>query len=291
MTMPPLGPPMGPPQGSNPYPPGQPMGQPSGDGFYAPVAPESQKSILGLIAISTAVVGFIFACIPGALIVGWVLLPIALILGIVGLFQHGTPKGTSIAAIIVAILGTIVGVVVFFTVVTDAVDDAFSEAFGGSDLSASEPAKPDGAPSDNEGDKTAGSREDPLAIGETVTNDDWEIVLGAPREAWAEVSAENQFNDAPKAGMEYWIVPVTATYIGDETGTAWVETTIKFVGSDNKTYGDRCGVIPDDLSDVDELYPGGVAEGNTCVMIPAGADGLWTLSTGFSGKPSFFAID
>ena len=30
---------------------------------------------------------------------------------------------------------------------------------------------------------------------------------------------------------------------------------------------------PDDLSDVDEVYPGGIAEGNTCVAVPAGAHG------------------
>lgn len=36
-----------------------------------------------------AIVGFIFACIPGALIVGWLLLPIAFILGIVAVFLKG----------------------------------------------------------------------------------------------------------------------------------------------------------------------------------------------------------
>jgi hypothetical protein len=42
------------------------------------------------------------------------------------------------------------------------------------------------------------------------------------------------------------------------------------------------------LDDVGELYKGGVAEGNVCVAIPAGAEGLWTVSTGFDGKPVFF---
>lgn len=88
--------------------------------------------------------------------------------------------------------------------------------------------------------------------------------------------------------MEYWIVPVTATYTGVDTGTAWFDLDIKFVGSDNKTYSDSCGVIPDNLNDVDEVYPGGVAEGNVCVAVPAGADGLWSLSAGFMGNPSFF---
>ncbi|RZL20712.1 MAG: hypothetical protein EOP31_31150 [Rhodococcus sp. (in: high G+C Gram-positive bacteria)] len=171
--------------------------------------------------------------------------------------------------------------------VTDAVDEAFSE----SDLSAAEPNSTSGSAASGNSEGTAGSRDNPLPIGAKVANDDWDIVLGTPREAGSEVSAENQFNDSPKPGMEFWIVPVTATYTGDDTGTAWIDLRIKFVGSDNKAYGDRCGVIPDDLSDVDEVYPGGIAEGNTCVAVPAGADGLWSVSAGFTGSPSFFTTN
>lgn len=271
MNMPPPGPPTGPPPGYAPYP-------------QIPDRPVKQKNTVGLIAIITAVIGFVFACIPGALIVGWILLPIAFILGIVGVCQSGKVKSTSIAAIIVAIVGTLVGFVVFFAVVTDAVDEAFS----GSDLSAADPNSAGGTVASGNGKGTPGSRENPLPIGAMVVNEDWDIVLGTPREAGNEVSAENQFNDLPKPGMEYWIVPVTATYTGDDTGTAWVDLTIKFVGSDNKAYSDRCGVIPDDLSDVDQVYPGGIAEGNSCLAVPAGADGLWSVSAGFTGKPSFF---
>lgn len=273
MNMPPPGPPMGPPPGHAPYPP---MPQ-----------PEKQKNTVGVIAVLTAVIGFVFACIPGALIVGWILLPIAFILGIVGVCQSGKVKATSIAAIIIAIVGTLVGFIVFFAVVTDAVDDAFS----GSDLSAADPNSARASASDSDGTGTPGSRENPLPIGATVVNDEWDIVLGTPREAGNEVSAENQFNDSPKPGMEYWIVPVTATYTGDDTGTAWIDLTIKFVGADNKAYSDRCGVIPNDLTDVDQVYPGGIAEGNSCIAVPAGADGLWSVSAGFTGKPSFFTTN
>lgn len=283
MTTPPPGNPMVPnmesmpPQGNIPYPP-------QGGVPYPPTPPapaEKQKNTVGRIALITAIVGFIFACIPGALIVGWVLLPVAFILGIVGLVQSGKAKGTSIGAIVVAVIGTIVGFTVFLTVVSDAVDDAFS----GSDLVVSEPESGQGTAG---GSSSDGSRDNPLQIGQTVTNKDWTISLGQPREASAEVSAENPFNADPKPGMEYWIVPVTATYNGDTTGSPIFEVTVKFVGVDNKTYSDSCGVIPDDINRVDELYPGGVAEANTCIAVPAGADGLWAVSTGFTGNPSFF---
>src|SRR5699024_2284731 len=71
---------------------------------------KKQRNIVGLIALIVVVVGFIFACIPGALIVGWILLPISFILSIVGLAMSGKTKGTSISALIVSIVGFIVGV-------------------------------------------------------------------------------------------------------------------------------------------------------------------------------------
>lgn len=271
---------------------------PSAGGPYSPYVtpppvgpqpPAKQKNVLGLIALIASVVGFVFACIPGALIVGWVLLPIAFILGIVGLFLSGKAKGTSIAAVIISIVGAVVGAVVFFTVVADAFDDAF----GGSDLTtslgtATEATSPETTTEENRGGAEAGSRENPLPIGQTVSNQDWEITLGPPREAWAEIAAENQFNDPPEAGMEYRILPVTATYTGDDTGNALFGIRVNFVGVDNRTYDGACGVIPDPVDDVGELYKGGVAQGNKCVAVPAGAEGLWAVTTGFVGDPIFF---
>jgi hypothetical protein len=246
-----------------------------------PPVPAKRNNTIGLIALIVSVIGFVFACVPGALIVGWVLLPMAFILGIVGLFLSGKTKGTSIAAVIVSIIGTVVGVVVFMTVASD----AFKDAFHKSDLSASSPTSADASQA---GGIQAGSRENPLSIGETVTDENWNVALGAPREAVTEVAAENQFNDPPKPGMQYWIVPITATYTGDATGNTTFEISVKFVGADNRTYDDRCGVIPNPLDDVGALYKGGKAEGNACVAIPAGAEGLWTVSTGLGGKPVFF---
>ncbi len=85
-----------------------------------------------------AVVGLIFACIPGAFLIGWILLPVSFVLGIVGVALSGKKKGTSIAAIIVAVIGTIVGIIVFLAVISSAVDDAFSD----DDLTAEDSAPP-----------------------------------------------------------------------------------------------------------------------------------------------------
>jgi hypothetical protein len=244
-----------------------------------------QNNAVGLIALIVGVIGFIFACIPGALVVGWVLLPIAFILGVVGLCLSGKSKGTSIGAVAVSVVGVVVGVVVFMTVVSD----AFKDAFDGSDLSTPSTRSGLAGPAESQTSKAdqPGSRSDPLPIGQAVTNKEWEITLGTPNEAWSEISAENQFNEPPAPGMEYWIVPVKATYTGDETGNLAFGISVKFVGSDNRTYEDRCGVLPNPLDDIGDLYSGGTASGNICVAVPTGADGLWAVATGF-GDPVFF---
>lgn len=94
-----------------------------------PRAPATTPHVLGIIALVVAALGFIFACIPGALIVGWILLPIAFVLSIVALFLKGR-KWPAITGLIVSIIGTIVGFVVFFTVVATSFDEAFGDIDG-----------------------------------------------------------------------------------------------------------------------------------------------------------------
>jgi hypothetical protein len=92
----------------------------------AEAARARKPHVLGIIALAVAVVGFIFACVPGALIVGWILLPIAFVLSIVALFLSGA-KWPAITGLILAVVGTVVGFVVFFAVVAQAANDAFGD--------------------------------------------------------------------------------------------------------------------------------------------------------------------
>jgi glycopeptide antibiotics resistance protein len=82
---------------------------------------------LGIAAFIVAIVGFIFACMPGALIIGWVLLPIGFILGLVAIFLKGKVKWQAVSAVIISVVGTIVGFVVFFVAVGNAIGDAVEE--------------------------------------------------------------------------------------------------------------------------------------------------------------------
>ncbi|MEV7632925.1 hypothetical protein AB0N64_11005 [Microbacterium sp. NPDC089318] len=123
-----------------------------------------KKNVVALIAMIVAIVGFIFACIPGALIVGWILLPIAFVLSIVSLFLKGERKWMGVVGLIVSIMGTIVGFVVFFAVVAT----AFDQSFGSGDTTVSKPAE-QAASDDQEApaDEPADAREE-MALLETA---------------------------------------------------------------------------------------------------------------------------
>jgi hypothetical protein len=249
-------------------------------GTYPPPPPPTpaarQRNVLGLAALLLGTAGAVCAAIPATTIFSWVLLPVALVLGIVGVCRSGKAKGTSIAAIVVAIVGALVGVTVFFVV---AMGDALNQA-----IDSSRSPSPS---SSSAGEPDVGTQENPLPLGDTVKSGDWEIELGEPREAWAQIQAENRYNIAPDPGMEYWIVPVTATYLGAGTESAFLDVTVQFVGADDETYPDACGVIPDPLSDVEDVSSGEVARGNVCVEVPQGADGLWRVHSG-RAHPIFF---
>src|SRR5690625_1268979 len=167
---------------------------------------------------------------------------------------------------------------------------ASAETEDGQSEPTEEPTEEPTQESTEEPSPEAGTRENPFRIDDPVGNDDWDIQLGEPYEAWDEVRAENQFNDPPGEGMEFWILPVTVTYVGEETGDPFWDLDFGFVGDDSRTYDDDCGVIPDELYDVGEVYPDGEASANVCLEVPEGAPGLWTVAPRF-GDPIFFTTE
>ncbi|QAY63454.1 DUF4190 domain-containing protein [Xylanimonas allomyrinae] len=256
--------------------------------------------VLGLI-------GLVLCLIPIVNNVAFPLAGLGLVFGVIGLLKarKGAPKkGLAIAAIVLSVLAG-VGVFAsqsFYGKVLDDVSDSLADtptastddagatdAGPAGDDEAAEPSTPeagddaaadDGAPS--------GTRQNPYPVGTQVTSTDWTITLGTPREAWGEIQAANQFNTAPDDGMEYWIVPLTGTFTGDQPSTPWVDLSVRFVGDDNVTYDGTCGVVPDSLIDVAELYAGAELSANACVAVPAGAPGLFTLRTSLFGDQVFF---
>ncbi|MCB1247323.1 MAG: hypothetical protein KDB69_08660, partial [Acidimicrobiia bacterium] len=113
-----------------------------------------------------------------------------------------------------------------------------------------------------------GTIDDPIAGGDFAQVGDWRVrVIGVSADATADVLAENQFNDEPDEGKQFFIATLEAEYTGTDSGTAWADLTWKALGPSAVAYeslDSYCGVIPDGLSDAGETFPGGVVIGNVC---------------------------
>lgn len=91
--------------------------------------PVKQRDLLGLMALTLSIIGFVLACIPASLSVGWIVLGIAFLLGIVGTLKSGQAKNSSIAAIVISVLGMIVSAAIVLFAVSGLFVDLFVNLF------------------------------------------------------------------------------------------------------------------------------------------------------------------
>lgn len=173
--------------------------------------------------------------------------------------------------------------------------DSGSETTENAGSSSSELEEP--APDSNGTQNDVGTRSNPAPLGATARIDDWEVtVTEVNKDAADLVAAENMFNEPPADGRSFVMWTVEAEYVGDESGTAWIDLSWKLVGSEGNSFsagsGDGCGVLPDDLDDAGETFPGGTVSGNVCVSVEAAQiEGGTILVEGFFGESrTFFAI-
>ncbi len=276
---------------SQPYPP---QGQVPMPMQQAPVPVKKERNTVGIVALVMAVVGFIFACIPGALIVGWILLPVSFILGLVGLFQKGKASWPAITAVIVSVVGTIVGVIVFLAFLGNAIDDAVSSS---SAVSAS--VAPGGTSSDAGGAGSSAqgtTRENPYPLGTEISSKDWKVVINSVTfNANDAVAAANEFNDPPADGKEYVLINYTATYVGNEAGgesPAFVS--VDYVTPDGVTIDgtDSMAVAPDAFDSLTTLYNGASVTGNVVRAVPVdrAQDGVLAVRPGLLADKVFVAV-
>ncbi|WP_426324998.1 hypothetical protein [Microbacterium sp. E-13] len=275
-----------------------PPGQFQGQSLYAnpPGAFGSGRraNVLGIIALAVAILGFVFSCIPGWLSLGWILLPIGFILGIVSLFLRDSGKGAGIAAIIVAVVGTVVGFLVFFSVI----GDAFTNAFGGEAPSAVAPGEAGGGTTGDAGSggtgAAVGTRENPHPLGTTLQGDEWAVTINSVTfGATGAVLAENQFNDAPPEGYEYILINTTAVYSGPDSDFGW-SIGVDYVTptGETKTVADHSAVAPGGFDSSAEVYTGGTIAGNIVIAVPSAtaADGVLAVKVDTFGDPAFVAV-
>jgi hypothetical protein len=111
-----------------------------------------------------------------------------------------------------------------------------------------------------------GTRENPVPIGTTADLEDgWKVtVMNVIPDATNAVLRENQFNDPPKAGNQFFLARIQAKYTGSGSDTFGGSYRLRAVGPSSvgyTTFTNHAGVIPDPLPD-SEVFSGGVIEGN-----------------------------
>lgn len=272
--------------------------------IYPPAEQHKTRNTVGLIALITAIIGAVFAMIPGALMIGWILLPIAFILSIISLFMKNQKRGQGIAALIISIVGTVIGFVVFFAVVASSVDEAFSEELevaspaegnGGEEslISEDEPAEP---AEDAEATGEKGTRDNPLPLGTTISDGDWEVTLNSvDLDATEAVLAENPLNDEPETGNGYIMANVTATYLGDDSaGETPAGVRVEYVSAEGNSFDTTTSmvIVPDYFNRSGTLYEGASTTGNFGVEVPLEdiEDGNILVSPTMFGDGVFFEM-
>ena len=159
----------------------------------------------------------------------------------------------------------------------------------------------DGEPSDNEAGASsdaAGTRDDPIPLGVSADVGDYTVtVLEVVPNATDMVMTENQFNDPPAAGKQFYLVGVEVPYTGTETGQPAFELNLQAVGDQAvayTAYEATCGVVPLDQFQANELFPGGTVQFNTCWAIDSvDEDSLVMFAESafdFDAEPVFFAL-
>lgn len=269
-----------------------------------PAPPPKSRNMVGMIALITAIVGAVFAMIPGALIVGWILLPVAFILSVVSLFLKHQKRGQGIAALIISVVGTVIGFIVFFAVVANSFDEAFSDdtqidapAEGGeveeSSVADEEPADPN---DNTDAGGEEGTRDNPLELGSTVSTEDWEVTVNSvDLDATEAVLAENPLNEQPEEGHGYLMANVTATYIGDDpAGATPSGVRVEYVSSAGNSFDTTASmvIVPDSFNRSETLYEDASTSGNFGVEVPLDEveSGNILLSPSMFGDGVFFDV-
>jgi tetratricopeptide (TPR) repeat protein len=111
-----------------------------------------------------------------------------------------------------------------------------------------------------------GTRENPVPMGTTVDlGDGWQIAaIGVIPDGTNVVLRENQFNNPPKTGNQFFLARIQAKYTGQGSATFGGGYRLRAVGPSSvgySTFENNPGVIPDPLPD-SEVFTGGIIEGN-----------------------------
>lgn len=95
--------------------------------------------------------------------------------------------------------------------------------------------------------------------------------MGAPNlDATADVLAADEYNEQPQPGNVYIVVPMTVTYLGEDTDLPYMLYT-ELLTSGMDVYDVSYADYPGNIYDADELATGETADVNLVFEVPADA--------------------
>jgi hypothetical protein len=119
----------------------------------------------------------------------------------------------------------------------------------------------------------AGTRESPIPLGQRATVGGWGVVVRSVRIAsYDEMLAENSYNDPPIEGRSFVLVEVSLANQTDTEDTVVGALNFGVLGPSNVVVTDydsdtSCGVVPNQVDEYAEVFPGGTIRGNLCYQI------------------------
>lgn len=146
-----------------------------------------------------------------------------------------------------------------------------------------------------------GSRTRPAPLGTTIELREgdtplYEVTLGdVTLDANSVIEAANGSRAELPETHQWALVPVSLTYVGEETGMPAIDLDVEFVspaGTSHTLYDFSAFAPGPTLTDINELYPGGSATANVIVAIPIkdAANGTWAVST-LMGSPVDYSAE
>lgn len=276
------------------------------------------SSKLPLISLIISGVGFVFSIIPGFLSLGWLVLAVGLILGIVTLLLKHQPRILTYIAVALAVVGILIAPLVYRFYLAKALHDAFSELEKSPSDKASVSApstSSDSAPSDKgeadtsdkaEGEKkeesstseTTGeqtTRDNPAPIGSEIKTKDWTMVINSvDLDAASKVVDANPVNTAPEDGEVYLLINLTVTYNGDKREGDYPMYQLSYVSADGNSFDStsKLLVAPEQIDSFKKMFKGASETGNEVIAVKTSdiEKGVLAVTPDILGDTVFVAI-
>ena len=216
------------------------------------------KNTLGLVALIMAITGVIFSLIPLLNFVGWILLFVSLILGIVAVCQTGKKKGTGIAAIVTSLIGGVIAVIAAMVMVVGALGGAIDEAqkSASASPSASETSSPASEAPVETPAPVEEATEDAAASEENVSEDEQSQDSSVPTEYLSALESAKFYHDQMHMSKAGLYDQLTSEY-GDQFSAEAAQYAVDTIEADwnanalesAKFYQDEMNMSPEAIRD------------------------------------------